>query len=88
MSGYVIAIAFSILCWIATYIFTFLAIRKNFYSACFYTWYFGKNYDKMPKDKIKEITYIEQNGIINWIWGCWVMSSLWAGLTIILIYNM
>ena len=48
---------------------------------------FRKKYDRMPKDKIDEITYIEKNKIIIWIWGCWVLSSLWAGLTIILIYN-
>lgn len=87
MTGYIIAIVFTILCWIATYIFTFFSIRKIFYSACFYTWYFGGKYDKMTKDKIEEITYIEKSKITNWIWGCWVMSSLWTGLTIILIYN-
>lgn len=88
MIEYIIAIAFTILCWVATYIFTFFAIRKYFYLACFYTWYFGKKYDRMPKDKIEEITYIEKSKIINWIWGCWVLSSLWTGIAIILIYNM
>lgn len=88
MAGYIIAIVFTILCWIATYIFTFFGIRKYFYSACFYTWYCGKKYDRMTKDKIGEITYIEKNKITNWIWGCWVLSSLWAGIVIILVYNM
>ena len=87
MAGYIIAIVFTMLCWVATYIFTFFGIRKHFYLACFDTWYFGKKYDRMPKDKIGEITYIEKNKIFNLIWGCWVLSSLWTGIITILVYN-
>ena len=86
--SFFIAITFTILCWIATYIFTFFAIRKYFYSACFDTWYFGKRYNRMTNDKIGKITYIEKNKITNWLWGCWVLSSLWTGIAIIIIYNM
>jgi hypothetical protein len=41
----------------------------------------------MTNDKIEEITYIEKNKIYNWIWGCWVLSSLWTGIITILVYN-
>ena len=88
MAGYIIAIVFTMLCWTATYILSFLAINKNLYDACFETWYVAKKYDRLPKDKIKSIISIEQNNIMTFVLICWILSSLFTGITITLIYFM
>lgn len=88
MTGYIIALIFVVLCWIATYIFSFIAIKKHLMDACFDTWYFGQKYDRLPPDRLNDIISNERFKIKFWVWSCWVFSSFFSGITMILIYFM
>lgn len=87
MTGYIIGICFSVVCWIATYILCLLAIRKHLKDACFDTWYYGRKYKdgRMPKDRITDINSISFTKIVYWVWGCWVVTSLWVAIILSLL---
>jgi hypothetical protein len=87
MVVYIIGICFIVLCWIATYILSIIAIRKYLKDACFYTWYYGKRFkvNRMPNDRITDINSTLFNKIGYWVWGCWVATSLWVAIILSLL---
>lgn len=86
MTGYIVALIFVVFCWVATYIISFIAIKKHLMDACFDTWYVGQKYDRLPPDRLKNIISIERFKINFWVWICWALSGLFSAITIILIY--
>ena len=87
MTGYIVGICFTVLCWIATYILCLIAIRKYLKEACFNTWYYGKKFkdNRMPNDRITDINSISFSKIGYLVWGCWVTTSLWVAIILSLI---
>lgn len=84
----IISLIFVVFCWIATYIFSFIAINKYLNDACFDSWYFGKKYDRLLQDRLNNIISNDKIKIKFWVWMCWVFSSLFSGIIMILIYFM
>lgn len=87
MTGYIIGICFSVFCWIATYILCLLAIKKHLKDACFNTWYYGKKFndERMTNDRITVINSISFSKIFYWVWGCWIVTSLWVAIILSLL---
>ena len=88
MTEYIIALIFVVFCWIATYIISFIAIKKHLMDACFDSWYLGRKYDRLPPDRINDIISIDKCKIKFWVWLCWAVSSLFSGIAMVLIYFM
>ena len=87
MTGYIIGICFTVLCWIATYILCLIVVRKYLNEACFNTWYYGKkfNAERMPNDRITLINSLLFSKIGYWVWGCWLATSLWVAIILSLV---
>lgn len=88
MTGYIVALIFVVFCWVATYIISFIAIKKHLMDACFDSWYVGQKYDILPdRLKLKNITSIDRSKIKFWVWMCWALSGLFSAIIMILLYN-
>ena len=87
MTGFIISIIATVICWAGTFIISLIKIKKEIYDIAFNTWYFGSKHDKMTKSRISDINYQEMNSVFTWLWLCWTLSTLWTAVTVILAYQ-